>query len=91
MLDIKLIRKDKEKIESLIKTKEPSLNLTTVVKLDDRIREIKSEDEKIKAKRNDLSKKVGELKQKGQDAKELMDEVRNLGDDIATLDRELKE
>lgn len=91
MLDIKLIRKDREKIEALVKTKEPDLDLSLVVELDNKIRDLKTNVEQLKALRNEKSKKVGELKQKKQSADELMDEVRRIGEEISALDIELGE
>jgi seryl-tRNA synthetase len=91
MLDIKLIRKEREKIEALLRTKEPGTDLSGVVALDEEIRALKTEDEKIKAERNDLSKKVGELKRTGKPADDLMEQVRQLGDKMASLDAQLRE
>lgn len=90
MLDIKLLRKEREKIEKKLQTKEPSVNLSQVIELDEKIRDIKTEDEQLKAKRNDLSKKVGDFKREGKDAEELMSEVRSIGEMITKLDEKLK-
>ncbi len=90
MLDIKLIRKEQEKIEAKIRTKEPGLELSTVIALDDKIREIKTKNDQLKSKRNELSKKVGALKREGKSGEELMEEVRGIGDMISSLDHELK-
>lgn len=90
MLDIKLIRKEKETIEAKLRTKEPGLSLSQIVELDESIRELKLRDETLKAKRNELSKEVGSLKQKGLPADSLMEEVRTIGDEIAALDLKLK-
>lgn len=90
MLDIKLIRKEREKIEKQLKTKEPNCNLSLVIKLDERIREIKTEDEELKAERNELSKVIGEKKKAGINADELMQKVRDIGTRVAKLDEELK-
>lgn len=90
MLDIKLIRKNRELVEKKIQTKEPHLNLSEVVLLDEKIRAIKTEDEQLKSKRNELSKKIGDLKTQGQPADDLMIQVREIGDRIGFLDHELK-
>lgn len=91
MLDIKLIRQKKESIEKLLRTKDPEVDLNPVLTLDERIRQIKTEDEHLKAKRNDLSKQVGEMKRKGEDATDLMEEVRQIGEKSAALGEELRE
>lgn len=89
MLDIKLIRKDREKIEAKIKTKEPNLDLSNVVELDEKVRHIKTEVEKLKNLRNELSAQVGELKRANQPAEKQMEQVREIGEKISAFDREL--
>ncbi len=89
MLDIKLIRTHKEKIEAQLKTKDPEVNLSPILALDERIRVIKTTVEELKASRNHLSKEIGEKKRQKQDTTELMQEVSGLGDKIAILDHEL--
>lgn len=91
MIDIKLIRKDREAIEALLKKKEPSIDLSVVLELDSKVRWIKTEVEKLKAERNDLSKTVGELKKQNQSTEKLMEEVRIIGNKIAEFDHELIE
>jgi seryl-tRNA synthetase len=89
MLDIKLVRKDAEKLEKLLKTKDPEVNLSLVLALDERMRVVKMNVEELKASRNTLSKEIGEKKRNKQDATELMAEVTGLGDKISILDQEL--
>ena len=91
MLDIRLVRKDKEAVEAQLKTKDPEINLTPIVALDERIRVIKMGVEELKATRNAVSKEIGERKRNKQDTSELMQEVSGLGDKIAVLDHELIE
>lgn len=91
MLDIKLIRKDKEKVEKALQTKEPAISLDSVFKLDHEMRAAKTESERLKSEKNDVSKKIGELKRKGEDASSLMDKVEGLADKIHALDKETAE
>lgn len=91
MLDIKLIRKDKDALEAKLKTKDPEINLSPILALDERIRVIKMSVEELKATRNSASKEIGERKRNKQDCTELMQEVSGLGDKIALLDKELAE
>lgn len=91
MLDIKLIRKDKDALEAKLKTKDPEINLSPILALDERIRVIKMSVEELKATRNSASKEIGEKKRNKQDCTELMQEVSGLGDKIALLDKELAE
>lgn len=89
MIDIRLIRADKEAVERKLKTKDPEITLSPIIALDERIRVLKMNGEELKATRNHLSKEIGEKKRQKQDASELMKEVSGLGDKIAILDQEL--
>lgn len=91
MLDIKLIRKDPEAIERRLRTKEASISLAPIVKLDEEIRQIKTHVETLKAKRNDVSQKIGELKRSKQDASSLLEEMQSQGEEIRTLDAKLND
>jgi len=89
MIDIKLIRADKAGVEKKLKTKDPEIDLSPIVALDERIRVIKMNVEELKAARNHLSKEIGEKKRHKHDISELMEEVSGLGNKIAILDQEL--
>lgn len=89
MLDIKLLRKDKVEVEARLKTKEPDVDLSPILTLDERIRENKMKVEELKSTRNHLSKEIGEKKRKKEDVAELMQQVSGLGDTISALDHEL--
>jgi len=89
MLDMKLLRKEKEIIEKKLKTKEPDVSLSPILELDEQIREMKLKTEELKATRNHASKEIGEKKRKGEDVSKLMQEVSGLGDKISSLDHEL--
>ncbi len=89
MIDIKLIRTNRDAVEKKLETKDPEIDLSPIVALDERIRVIKMGVEELKASRNHLSKEIGEKKREKQDTSELMKEVSGLGDKIAILDHEL--
>lgn len=89
MIDIKLIRKNRQEIEEKLKTKEPSADLSLVVQLDERIREIKTKVEQLKAKRNEQSQQIGALKRQGKDVSAIMQQVSEHADEIHSLDQEL--
>lgn len=88
MLDIKLIRKDRNAVETKLKTKDPNINLTSIVDNDRRLREIKTKVEQSKAARNEISLKIGEMKRKGENAADLMTQVTQMADEIHQLDTE---
>src|ERR1700738_2878276 len=89
MLDIKLIRKEPEKYLAKIRDKEPTADLSELLELDERVRQIKTEVEQLKSLRNDRSKEVGELKRLGKESGALIEEVRKIGEQISTMDHEL--
>ncbi|WP_068467302.1 serine--tRNA ligase [Candidatus Protochlamydia phocaeensis] len=91
MIDIRLIRKDRQAIEAQLKTKDPQIDLSLVCELDHQIREGKTRVEQLKAKRNEASQKIGELKRSGQDPSELMAQISHSAEEIHTLDHQIKE
>jgi seryl-tRNA synthetase len=91
MLDIKLIRKDRKKIEEKLQTKDPAISLDIVCELDEKIRDLKTQVEQLKSKRNEASQKIGELKRSGKDSSEILREVAGYGDEIKNLDQQLHE
>lgn len=92
MLDIRLIRKDRDAIEKKLQTKDPSIDLTLLCKLDHQIREKKTQVEHLKAQRNEVSQKIGELKRQGKhdESTSLMEDISTSADTIHALDTETK-
>lgn len=89
MIDIRLIRADRAAVEKKLKTKDPGIDLSPIIALDERIRVLKMNVEELKASRNHVSKEIGEKKRQKQDVSDLMKEVSGLGDRIGILDQEL--
>lgn len=89
MIDIKLIRKEKQKIEAKLKTKDPSIDLSQVFDLDEQIRDLKSKVEQLKAARNEASQQIGFFKREGKDVSALMEQVAKHADELERLDRSL--
>lgn len=89
MIDIKLIRKNQQDVEKKLKTKDSSIDLSPIVKLDEQIREIKTRVEQLKAKRNDQSQLIGKLKREGKNVEDLVKEVASHADEIHALDKAL--
>src|SRR5277367_4516980 len=91
MLDIRLIRKDRKSVEDKLKTKDPSIDLSNICRLDQEIRENKTKVEQLKARRNEISQKIGELKRAGNDTTQLMAEVAESAEETHRLDHQLKQ
>lgn len=89
MLDIHLIRKDPKAIEAKLQKKDPSIDLTAIVDMDQKRRALQTKVQTLKALRNETSQKIGEYKRAGKDVAELMQEVAKHADELTALDLEL--
>ncbi len=86
MLDIKLIRENPEKINELLKRRNPELSIDEVLKIDEERRRIQTSVDELRALRKKESQKIGELKKSGQNTDEIQSEVKKIGDDIKNLE-----
>lgn len=89
MLDIKLLRKDAKVVEAKLRTKVADVDLGPIVRLDERVRDIKTEVEKLKSERNATSEVIGQKKRQGEEAQALMEKMTEMGATIHALDHEL--
>ncbi|MEM8727505.1 MAG: serine--tRNA ligase [Chlamydiota bacterium] len=89
MLDIKLIRDDPKAVEKKLQTKDPGASLQEILKLDEEIRSLKTESEKLKGERNKNAEEVGKRTKRGEDITPLLKTVEGTKDKISTLDRRL--
>lgn len=89
MLDVKELRSNFEVVKQKLKTKDPEVDCDKVLELDERLREMKTKAEALKAQRNEFSKQIGEKKRKGEDASELMDQVAEISKESHAVDNEL--
>jgi len=86
MLDIKLIRENPEKINELLKRRNPDLSIDEVIQIDIERRAAQTEADELRAKRKNESQKIGELKKAGENTDAVQEEVRKMGDDIKALE-----
>lgn len=86
MLDIKLIRENPEKINELLKRRNPELSVDKVIEIDAERRKVQTEADELRALRKSESQKIGELKKQGQDTAKVQEEVREIGDKIKALE-----
>lgn len=91
MLDIKLIRENPDKINELLKRRNPDLSIDNVIKIDEDRRKIQFELDNLRAKRKTESNKIGALKKEGKDTTELQAEIRAMGDEVKALEEKLTE
>ena len=86
MLDIKLIRENPEKINELLKRRNPDLSIDEVIQIDIERRAAQTEADELRSKRKTESQKIGELKKQGENTDAIQEEVRKMGDDIKALE-----
>ena len=91
MLDIKLIRENPEKINELLKRRNPDLSVDEVIKIDEQRRKLQFELDNLRAKRKSESNKIGAMKKEGIDTTQIQAEIRALGEEAKKLEEDLNE
>lgn len=91
MLDIKLIRENPEKINELLKRRNPDLSIDEVIAIDEERRKIQTKADELRAKRKSESKKIGLMKKNGENTDKIQEEVRVLGDEIKEFEEKQTE
>ncbi len=90
MLDIKRIRQNPEALtEAMRKRRGKGADVSGLIELDAKRRELMQEAEQLKARRNEESAKVPAMKKAGQDTTELMAEMKKVGARIKELDEQI--
>lgn len=86
MLDIKLIRENPEKINELLKRRNPNLSIDEVLRVDEERRATQTQADELRAKRKIESQQIGELKKRGENTDAVQEDVRKIGDEIKILE-----
>ena len=76
MLDIKLIRENPDKINELLKRRNPALSIDEVLVIDEERRKIQTKADELRAKRKAESQKIGQMKKNGENTDEIQEDVR---------------
>jgi len=90
MLDIRQLRENRDEMEARLKTRDPSIDLTEIIELDEARRRIIAEVEELKAERNAGSQDVARKKKAGEDATELLARLSEVSDRVSVLDDQLR-
>ncbi|MDA2936304.1 serine--tRNA ligase [Patescibacteria group bacterium AH-259-L05] len=95
MLDIKLIRKNPEKIKKACKDKQVNVDIDTLLDLDLKRRELIQELESLKAEHNKVSKQIAGLSEKDKKeailkSQKLVDRIDSLGTELKSISKEFK-
>jgi seryl-tRNA synthetase len=88
MLDIKLIRENPDKVYELLSRRNGDYKYVyLIVEKDKARREAIAEVERLKARKNDVSKQIGQAKREGKDIAQIQASVEQIGETIKTLDQ----
>ncbi len=88
MLDIKIIRENPEKVNELLKRRNPELSIDEVLEIDVERRKVQTQADELRAKRKSESQKIGMMKKNGENTDAIQEEVRVLGDEIKALEEQ---
>lgn len=91
MLDLRFIRENIDMLQEMLVNRGSNINLQEFVKLDTERREILSQVEMLKNKRNTESAEVARRKKAGEDASEIIAEMGKVSAEIKELDAKLAE
>lgn len=86
MLDIKLMRKEPERVAQAVGRRGKEIDMQPFLTADEKHREIIAQIEELQSRRNAKSKEVGQRKRNGESADDLMAEVSAINEKIKVLD-----
>ncbi|MCX7920055.1 MAG: serine--tRNA ligase [bacterium] len=90
MLDIKFIKENLDRVRFGIANKNQSVDLDTLLSLDEQRRKLLVEVETLKALRNKTSEEISMLKRMNQDTTEKINAMRSVSDTIKLLDEKVR-
>ncbi|MCK4576407.1 serine--tRNA ligase [candidate division WOR-3 bacterium] len=91
MLDLKIIRKNSDKIKEAIKNKNESADLDKLLSLDTKHRKIQTELDSMRHNKNKVSEEIAQSKRDGKDEVEKIQQMKKVSQDIKRLEKEEKE
>ncbi len=86
MLDIKEIRQTPDKINELLKRRNPGLSIDEIIEVDKERRELQVKADNLRSQRKNFSQEVGRFKKEGKNTDELQEKVRQIGEQIKALE-----
>ncbi len=86
MLDIKLMRKEPERVAQAVGRRGKEIDMQPFLTADEKHREVIAQIEELQSQRNAKSKEVGQRKRNGENADDLMAEVSAINEKIKVLD-----
>ncbi|MEE0510058.1 MAG: serine--tRNA ligase [Peptococcaceae bacterium] len=86
MLDIKLMRREPERVAKAVGRRGKDIDMKPFLEADEKHREVIAQIEELQSQRNAKSKEVGQRKRNGESADDLMAEVSAINEKIKALD-----
>ncbi len=86
MLDIRLIRENPDKVNELLKRRNPDLSINSILEIDAQRRKIQAQADDLRAKRKNMSQKIGVMKKNGENTDAIQEEVKQTGEEIKLLE-----
>jgi seryl-tRNA synthetase len=90
MLDIRRLREERDAIEARLRTRDPSIDLSELLELDEKRKRTIAEVEELKAERNSGSEEVGRRKKAGEDVGDLLKRLSAVSARVSELDDRLR-
>ena len=90
MLDIKRIRSNPDEVQKALNKRKGVFDLSEILELDEKRRELLSDVEQKKAHQNKVSKQIPLLKKEGKDASEVLKEMKELSEEVKALDEKVR-
>ena len=90
MIDIKALRENPDPLRDALQKRNTTAPLDEIISLDERRRELLSESEALRARRNTVSKQISGMKSSA-DRQPLIEEMREVGERIKALEGDLRE
>ncbi len=91
MLDIKLIRENPQKINELLKRRNPELSIDEIISIDLERRKVQTLADELRAKRKNMSQEIGIMKKQGQNTDEIQSKVKEMAEEIKKLEEKEQE
>ena len=91
MLDIRMIRENPDKVNELLKRRNPELSIDGILEIDANRRKVQTHADELRAKRKNMSQQIGLLKKEGKNTDEIQYEVKEMGEEISKLEEKEQE
>lgn len=88
MLDIRMIRENPEKVNELLKRRNPELSIDGILEIDSKRRKVQAQADELRAKRKSISQEIGMLKKQGKNTDEIQAQVKEMGDEIKAFEEQ---